>query len=247
MCESISDIQNFLRGLDALFAKEDFAAAGKYLREGRALAEKANDRGALLTILSEMMGYYRRAGERERGLEAVEAGFRLLNETGLSQTVNGGTVWLNGGTALCAFGKPEEAETAYKNAATCYRSLPEHHPLRAGLFNNLSSLYLEQGRYEEAIDVLSRSLAILQQNGTPVEAAVIYVNLAQAYEKKDPTDARIFEAMDHAWEILELEDLPRDAAYAETARKCAGAFGYFGYFAAERQLHERADLLYERS
>ena len=247
MKKSFLDIRDFLQGLDALFAKEDFTAAGDYLRQGRDLAEKAKDRGALLTILSEMMGYYRRTGERERGLEAVETGFRLLEETGLSQTISGGTVWLNGGTALCAFGKPDEAEAAYRNADSCYASLPDDHPLRAGLLNNISSLYLEQGRCEEAVDVLNRALVISQRNGIRAETAVIYVNLAQAYAQKDPTDARIFDAMDRAWDVLESAEIPRDAAYAETARKCAGAFGYFGYFVAEKELHERADALYERA
>ena len=41
-------------------------------------------------------------------------------------------------------------------------------------------------------------------------------------------------------------DENRNGYYAFTCRKCAPSFGYFGYFVYEKELNERADIIYER-
>ena len=68
--------------------------------------------------------------------------------------------------------------------------------------------------------------------------------MAHLYEKLEDYE-KIEASLNAAKQALE-EDSVRNGYYAYTCRKCAPSFGYFGYFAYEKELNERADLIYAR-
>ena len=57
--------------LDALFAKNDLIGAGKLLEYWEREARNLCDERGLLEILNEEIGYFRRIGNKDRGLSAV--------------------------------------------------------------------------------------------------------------------------------------------------------------------------------
>ena len=108
--------------------------------------EEAGDWASQITILNEMMGFYRNSGEREKGLAAVEKGLALVGDHGLSQTVTGGTTCLNAATTMKAFGKAAEAMPYYDQAFRAYGgSLPPGDYRFGGLFNNMALAWEDLG------------------------------------------------------------------------------------------------------
>lgn len=99
------DVKQFVETLDGYLKAERLEEAGRYLEESLERAKDEGDWRTQITILNEMMGFYRSVGESEPGLASVYEGFRLIGEHGMQETVTAGTTWVNGATTLKAFGK----------------------------------------------------------------------------------------------------------------------------------------------
>jgi len=242
----ISTVQEFLQALDAYFDREDMRGAGEYLRGTYALAHEHHDDRLLFSVLNEMMGYYRKTGEVERGLAAIDEGLALVLFLGIEEKVSGATAYLNAATTLKAFGMASQGLPYYEKADAIYRrELLSHDPRIAGLCNNMALALVDMGRYREAEERYTMALSVLEQNkGQETDIANTYVNMAHLYEKREDYEA-IELCLMKAKEALERDE-NRNGYYAFTCRKCAPSFGYFGYFVYEKELNERADIIYER-
>ena len=236
-------VNEFITALDAFFDHEDMAGAGEYLRA--VCREAAGDNRLLFAVYNEMMGYYRKTGEVERGLDAIEKGLALLPCLGIADEVSGATAYLNAATTLKAFGRPAEGLPLYEKAENVYRRrLPSHDPRMAGLCNNLALALADLERYEEAEARYETALAVLSRNaGKETDIANTFVNMAHLYERLADYE-KIEACLDRAKDALEA-DQNRGGYYAYTCRKCAPSFGHFGYFLYEKELNERADKIYE--
>ncbi len=235
-------VNAFISTLDAYFDREDMAGAGDYLRA--VCREAEGDDRLLFAVYNEMMGYYRKTGEVERGLAAIKEGLALLPHLGIEDEVSGATAYLNAATTLKAFGRPAEGLPLYEKAEVIYRRcLPAHDPRMAGLCNNLALALVDLERYEEAEKRYETALTILNRNaGKETDIANTYVNMAHLYEKTKDYEA-IEVCLDRAEKALESPQ-EQNGYYAYTCRKCAPSFGYFGYFLYEKELNERADRIY---
>ena len=255
-CESCSKektdripIRRVVEKIDEAFSRNDLAEAGRLLSfwegEARALA----DIHGLLEILSEEIGYFRRTEERTRGLAAVTEAFAIMEEHGLSNSVSGGTIYVNGATTMKAFGKAAEAMPYYRRAKKIFEEkLPPDSYLLAALFNNMASAYAELGEWEKADENYRAAIRILAKSGdNDGEIAVSYVNLAHLYYDRDEKDTRIASLLETAWSYLMSERLLHDGNYAFICSKCAPSFGFFGYFAREEELRRAAESIYERT
>ena len=63
------------QGFDRLLDRDAKREAAIYLEDWLARYEEAGDWTSQITILNEMMGFYRNSREREKGLAAVERGW----------------------------------------------------------------------------------------------------------------------------------------------------------------------------
>ena len=252
-CESCSKektdripIRRVVEKLDAAFSRNDLAEAGRLLafweKEARALA----DFHGLLEILSEEIGYFRRTEDRARGLAAVSEAFALIEDLGLSDSVSGATIYVNGATTMKAFGRAAEAMPYYMRAKKVLEeNLPSDSYLLAALFNNMASAYDELDVFEKAEECYRAAIRILAKSvDNDGEIAVSYVNLAHLYYDRDKTDPRIASLLETAWSYLMSERLPHDGNYAFICSKCAPSFGFFGYFARETALRRAAEEIY---
>lgn len=238
-------VQSFIQALDTFFARDDMSGAGDYLRETYALAMSHGDDRLLFAVLNEMMGYYRKTGEVECGLTAIDEGLALVQKMGITEKVSGATAFLNAATTLKAFGRASEGLLYYKAAEAVYRrELPPTDPRIAGLHNNMALALVDLEHYQEAEERYSMALAILSRlDGKETDIANTYVNMAHLYEEQEDYEA-IESCLNRAMEALE-RDNNRNGYYAYTCRKCAPSFGHFGYFVYEKELNERADRIYE--
>ena len=67
---------------DRLIAMDAAKEAGEHLERCLKQFEAAGDWGAQITILNEMMGFYRNQGEEQKGLESVKRGSRWYRSIG---------------------------------------------------------------------------------------------------------------------------------------------------------------------
>ncbi|MBE6356158.1 MAG: tetratricopeptide repeat protein [Lentisphaerae bacterium] len=220
-------LPEILQQYDRLSHAGNFSAAGEFLRTVLARAQAANECSIQLTVLSEMMGLYRMAGDRERTLEAVEKGLALLETMDLADPVSGGTILINAATALQAIGMVPRALLLYRRAEEIYRdSLKSDDPLLAGLFNNMAAAYEKNGDRQTAEKLYLQALDILQQCGIKTDSAVTYINLAVLYAACDPELCQ--NCLDAANMLLDDPALARDSYYMHTCGKCIPVFRMLG-------------------
>ena len=89
------DLQEFLQGLDFLYASGRAKEAESYLKQGLKNAAAEKDDGAILAILNELMGYYRAASRYEECILCSQQALSLADAMGLSGTADYGTMLLN--------------------------------------------------------------------------------------------------------------------------------------------------------
>ena len=98
---------------------------------------------------------------------------------GLKGTVPYATTLLNTATAYRAGGDLKESLALYLQVEELYRQLlPSDDQLFAGLFNNISLLYQEQGDFVSSKNALLSALDIVRKKNAEYEVAVTYANLA---------------------------------------------------------------------
>lgn len=256
-------IMRIIDKLDLLFAKNDMAEAGRLLEYWEKEARALNDRRGLSEILSEEIGFYRSMGEKEKGLRAVDDALNLLNCMDVGDSVANATIYLNCATTMKAFGKVNEALPYYDKAREVYeRLLPADDYRLAGFYNNYATALCELKRYAEARENYQKAIDLLKRKGgfygvsdnAPVggvhcELAVSYVNLAQlvydeAQDKGVECDEEVEKLLDLAYDCLDDKSIERNGNYANTCRKCATAFEFFGYFIQKQELEQRAHAIY---
>lgn len=243
------DLRRCLERLDALLGRNDYAAARRHLDYWRAEALAGNDLRGLLSIENERMGLFRKLGDEAAANEAVDAAMALLPRTGLEDTVTAATTYLNAATVYKRFSRAAEALPLYAQAQAIYeRELPPEDARRGGLYNNMALALGDLGRYAEARALFERARAIMeQQTDGELELAVTELNLADLAAAERgllEAEAEIEARLDRAWALLNQPSQPQTGYYAFVCEKCAAVFGYYGRFADEQTLRQRAEAIY---
>lgn len=239
-------IHQVIGGFDALLARDAKEEAGEYLEKWLEEFENKGDWSSQITILNEMMGFYRNVGEKEKGLRSVEKGISLVGEHRLSDTVSGGTTYVNAATTMKAFGRAKEAMPYYEQAFRAYgQSLAPEDYRFGGLFNNMALAYEDMAEYEKAEAYYKKAMEIMEKlrPGSILEIAVTWVNLAVLYEKWD-REQLVDGCLEEAVKGFHSDEVLHDAYYAFNCRKCAETFGHFGYFRIKKELAGEADRIY---
>lgn len=257
--------------LDDLLNQDRKEEAGVYLMNWYEEAAAQEDWGSQITVLNEMMGYYRNMQKEELGIWSVREGIALLEAHRMGMTETGGTTYVNGATTMKAFGRAKEAMPYYEKAFRAYGKCLDPSDYRfAGLYHNMALTLADLAEFEKAQEYYQKALQIMKklpEGG--MEMAVTYVNLACLYEmwevfeetSKENTEhadgadenhldvyqEKIEECMELAMQYLNDPQAKRNGYYAFTCRKCAATFGHFGYFQMKRELEQRADTIYKRN
>ena len=75
-------VKRIMAKLDESFNRNDMAEAGRLLEYWQKEAEALGDKLGELSVTDELIGYYRKVGEKEKGLAAVDKSLALLKRSG---------------------------------------------------------------------------------------------------------------------------------------------------------------------
>ena len=245
-------IERIIEKLDTFLIKNDMQGAENHLNYWLRETQSQNDMRGMLSVLNESIGFYRKTGIEEKALDAAEKAIALAKKIGLAKSITMGTTLVNAATAYKAFDKCETALPLYEKAREIYEKELEPSDIRLGaLYNNMALTVTSLGNYAEAKELYEKALCIMRNiRGCEGEVAVTYCNLADLaaceYGLLAGTD-KINELLEKAKYFLDSESVPRDGNYAYICEKCSSVFGYYGFFAYEELLKERAKEIYERS
>lgn len=236
--------------LNAYYEKNDTDGAERHLLYWKGEAESLRDMRGLLTVLNELMGFYRKAGKKEQAIDCAVTAAGLTESEGLSSTITAGTVFLNCATVFTAFEETGRALQFFAKAEKVYsENLPQDDRRMGGLFNNMASAFADAGRTEESLEYYFKALEIMgKYPDSAPEQAVTYLNIADVIEEAygaENDGERIEKYVSEAAELLNSDSAPRDGHYAFVCEKCAPAFEYYGRFVFAKELEERAKIIYE--
>ena len=244
--------QRIMEKVDEYMSRRDYAGVERHLLYWLEEAKLGQDGKGEMMIRGELVGHYRKTGEKDKAFAQAEALLALIERIGMDGSVSAGTAYTNIATVYNAFGENERSLAVFERARTIYEATPSLDPsLLGGLYNNMALTYAALGRFQEAYALYDKALVTMAkvQNGV-LEQAITYLNMADAAEAElGPEDAAesIEGYLDKALELLNTPSVPRGGYYAFVCEKCAPTFSYYGYFLAANDLNERARAIYERA
>lgn len=231
--------------------KSDWTAAERHLRYWLAEAEQNGDQRGQLMLNNELMGFYRKQGDREKALSHAEKALALVDALGMEETITAGTTWVNAGTVREAFGDPAAGLRCFEKARKNYeKNLDRTDSRLGGLYNNMALALTAVGEYAEAGKLFRLALDVMEhQEHGELEQTITWLNMADALEaERGSTEAEetVEAYLDRAAELIDTESLPRNGYYAFVCEKCAPVFGHYGFFLKEAELKKRAEEIHER-
>ncbi len=241
-------VARILEKVDGLFAKNDTLEAGRLLAYWKDEAIALQDKQGELSMHSELIGFYRKQNDPQKGLESINRALALVKELEQEETASGGTIFLNCATAYQAFGLSEKAISLYEQAQQIYhRVLPQGDARFGGLYNNMALALVSLGRFQEAKRAYFSALSVMEQVPRgQAERAITYINLAYLHQALEEP-RQIKDCMDKAYTLLQSDHLPRDGYYAFVLEKCAPAFRDFDQPEIYEQLKAKAEDIYARN
>jgi len=157
------DLQNILAEYDSMFGKNSLPEIEAYLAGMIVQARESGELGILVTLLNEIIGFYRDTTQKEKALRRCEELQTVLKEMKLEGRIDYATSLLNVANAYRAFGLLKESLELYRIVEDIYEGqvVPADF-MYASLYNNWSLLYQEMENYEAARDMLEKALVIAE-------------------------------------------------------------------------------------
>lgn len=242
-------VSRAIEKLDEYLNKNDTDGARAHLEYWQKEAIALRDEHGELAITDELIGLYRKLGEKQLALSVSDKAVALVTSLNLVGTLTEATVLLNAATAYKAFGNPEKAVELYERTLSLYNEkLSENDVMFAGLYNNFALALTDLKRYDEAETYYKKAIAITKQaeNGA-ADAAISYINLAHLKDEQNKPKDEIVENLFKAYELLIDESLPQNGYLAFVLSKCYPSYEYFGYDRVAKQLKEKSEELYARA
>lgn len=241
--------QRIVEKLDDYMSRRDYAGAERHLLFWMEEARLGRDKRGQLMIANELIGHYRKVGDRDRALARVDEALQLLRELDYGGSVTEGTSCVNAATACNAFGENERALALFERARAAYEGGAGVRPeLLGALYNNMALCCKALGRFDEAFALYGKAMEQMGKlPGGALEQAITCLNMADAVAARDGLEAgeaQIFALLDRALELLQDEKAPRNGYYAFVCEKCAPSFAYYGYFLAAEELEKEAKRIY---
>ena len=258
--------QRIIEKLDEHMSRRDYDGVERHLRYWLEEALAIGDKRGELMVRNEMIGHFRKTGNKDQSLLQVGEALRLVGELGFGGTVSAGTTYTNAATACNAFGENERSLRLFEQAVAVYEGIPGTEPqLLGGLYHKMALACVSLQRFDDADELYQKALAKMAQvpNGA-LEQAITYLNMADALTARANAEPRangeeealaadiareeaIESYLDTALGLLDDPTVPRDGYYAFVCEKCAPVFAYYGYFLADEDLSGRAKAIYERA
>lgn len=199
------NINEILNQLDYLFKSQQIEKVESYLLENVQEAKETNDTSTLITLLNELMGFYRDVTRYEDSIKVCGETMTLLNSLGLQGTIAYATSLQNVANALRAAGHLEPSKQYYDQVFRIYEEQLDKEDMRyASLHNNLSLLYQEMGEFQLSCIELESALGIVKKKaGARIEVATTHANIALSLLQLN----KLEEAKEHLIEAFKIYNL----------------------------------------
>lgn len=209
------DINKVLAELDSLFSEHKVQEVEGFLTEHIQKAKDLQDVSSQVTLLNELIGFYRDTTDYEKSIQACQVVIQLLNDLELRGTVAYATTLQNVANALRAAGQLEASMTCYNQVFGIYENQLDASDMRyASLSNNMSLLYQEMGDFANACVCLEKALSIVTQHPQAIiEVATTHTNLAMSLMKLK----RLKDAMGHIEQALDIFERYEEKDYHYSA------------------------------
>lgn len=261
--------------MDEYMSRRDYNGAERHLLYWLEEAKLGGDLQGQLMLRNELVGHYRKTGQKELAMESAAKALDLLRELDMENTITAGTTYVNIATACGAFGDHERAIRLFEKARAAYESSSQTETqLLGGLYNNMALTCTELGRCEEALALYEKAADLMGRvPDGELEQAITYLNMANTVEVQlglEAGEQQINALVERAEELLEAkgeellgkgeaaltdgtdlramkqEERARLGYYAFVCEKCAPTFAYYGYFMTAESLTERSEELVKR-
>ena len=239
------DARRVVMALDKLNIEGREDEGARLLEKWRDEAKCEHDEKSELTIVSEMLGQYRRTGEKEKGLLACRDAVDMVYAMSYESTATGATILVNAATTLKAFGKTDESFNLFKKCEKVYEKTltPDDYRFSA-LYNNMALTYADLGDFGGASEYFFKALESLEKiDNSDCDRACTWCNLAELYDNFSEDEEKINEFMENAFSCLTEKNTKKDSYLAYTIDRCLPTFDYFGFFLYSRKLREIRSLL----
>ena len=234
-------ISEIIAECDKLFNLGKGSECGAYLLHWQKKAEQYGDDAGELSVLNELVGFYRMNKLPAEGRKTIARALELIGKTGIDDTVSCGTILLNCASALHSFGDLDKSMELFNRSYACYaKNLPPDDLNFAGLLNNMSSVYADNGDFHSAFACCQEACEILRKYGKSMDQAVTLVNMIQLNLRFGISSEETEKILRKAMECFDTPAVPRDGYYAHTCIKCAEVFGSAGRKDYEKELLNRA-------
>ncbi|MBQ6331519.1 MAG: tetratricopeptide repeat protein [Clostridia bacterium] len=244
--------QRIMEKVDEYMSRRDYAGVERHLLYWLEEARLGRDEKGELMIRNELIGHYRKTGEKDKSFAQADAALDLLDRMDFDGSISAGTTYVNAATAFQAFGENARAIETFEKARAVYEAIPSLKPaLLGGLYNNMALSLVSLKRFDEANGMYQKAIETMAnaEHGA-LEQAITYLNMANAAEdEKGLLDAceTIDAYLETAQRLLDAPGIPHEGYYAFVCEKCAPTFEYYGWFQAANELNERARAWYERT
>ena len=261
--------------MDEYMSRRDYNGAERHLLYWLEEAKLGGDLQGQLMLRNELVGHYRKTGQKEPAMESAAMALDLLRELDMENTITAGTTYVNIATACGAFGDHERAIRLFEKARAAYESSSQTETqLLGGLYNNMALTCTELGRCEEALALYEKAADLMGRvPDGELEQAITYLNMANTVEVQlglEAGEQQINALVERAEELLKAkgeellgkgeaaltdgtdlramkqEERARLGYYAFVCEKCAPTFAYYGYFMTSESLTERSEELVKR-
>ena len=244
--------QRIVEKMDEYMGRRDYAGAERHLLYWLEEARLGQDERGELMLHNELVGHYRKVGQRDKALAHGREALALAERLGMAGTISSGTTYVNVATAMDAFGEDEQAIELFEKARAVYETSAQTRPeLLGGLYNNMALTCVKLGRFDKAHELYGLALAQMAKvEGGELEQAITYLNMADAAVAErgmEAAEAEVYDLLDKAAELFDATAAPRDGYYAFVCEKCAPTFAHYGYFLVAQDLEARASELYAKA
>ena len=236
--------------VNRLYDANDYSEAERIMLYWLSESERTGDQRHAFSICNELMGIYRKNGNRDAALFYLSKTLALADDLCIRKRHEGAVALLNAATVYEAFDLPEKAIILFDEARSIFEQEETDGLLLAGLYNNMALTLTSLCRYPDAEKNFHSALRLLQDRRDGLlETAMTYLNLADLYDKrkKDSDAAAIESALDFAEKALRSTDVRKDGYYAFVCEKCAPVFLYYGRFGIAGELGEEVRSYRERN
>lgn len=245
------DSQRVITKLDEFLNKNDYIGAERHILFWLNEAKQLDDKRTMLLLQNEICGLYRKLNREKDALDAVSNTLALVSDMGIEDNIGAGTTYINSATVLKAFGRAEDAMPLFEKALAVYeKELSKTDKRFGGLYNNMALALVDLKEFKRAFELYEKAICVMENaDDGMLEVAITYLNIANLKEAElglEDAEEITEGLLEKAKNILDGYE-NRNGYYAFVCEKCAPTFGYYGYFAYENELKERAAKIYERS